>query len=246
MTKDQTHSESPDNKPKEVPSKEGQAPEQKAEVSKFKEKTTALINKHGDSITKFNNFVTVEEQLAYAEKLIASKMVPFSRPETVVLVINAGKEMGLGPVSSLTNMFSVGGKLGMSNHLMNALARKAGIEVELIKDYEPVYNDDKTQVVDTITTMRFYRYSTLREKVVHQDVSYRWSDAHAAGYTTKDNWITKPRNMMRARCMAEGIRLVAPDVITGVFYSGNEMLDQTGKIIEFDGEGNPIIDLHEQ
>ena len=44
--------------------------------------------------------------------------------------------------------------------------------------------------------------------------------------------------MLRARCLSEGIRFVAPDVLMGVFYEQGEMLDAYGKDFDVDDEGN--------
>ena len=184
-------------------------------------------------LTKFKDFDTIEEQTQYAAHLIKGGYIKWAKPETAVMVINRAREIGVGPVTALTQMFDVSGNLGMSVHLMTALAKKRGVDWSIEKDYEPIC-DANGAVVDAITVIRFYRFNTQLNKVIENVISYRYSDAQTAGYTKRDQWITKPRNMMRARCLAEGIRFVASDALSGIFYGQSELLDESGKDYEID------------
>jgi hypothetical protein len=200
--------------------------------------TIAVVNPN--EVIKFNDFNNVAEMMSYAQTLIDSKLVAFRKPEEVVLVANLGKALGVSFEVAALNMFSVQGKPTLSVHLQTALARKAGVDWELIKDAEKVY-DDNGKAIDMITTIKFYRFNNALQRVTTNEISYRWSDAVAAGLSTKDNWKTKARQMLRARALADGIRFVASDVLMGVFYETGEMLDTTNKTYDIDDEGNAII-----
>ncbi len=48
--------------------------------------------------------------------------------------------------------------------------------------------------------------------------------AKAAGLTGKDNWRNYPRQMLKARCISEGVRAVFPGACSGI-YSVEEVQD---------------------
>lgn len=59
-------------------------------------------------------------------------------------------------------------------------------------------------------------------------VRFSMAEAKAAGYVRKgSNWEKNPGNMLRARCSSNGVRMVAPEVISG-YYTPEEMEDETG------------------
>lgn len=50
-------------------------------------------------------------------------------------------------------------------------------------------------------------------------ISWTIAQAKAAGLTGKDNWKNYPRAMLRARCIAEGVRAVFPGAIGGLLVA---------------------------
>lgn len=50
-------------------------------------------------------------------------------------------------------------------------------------------------------------------------ISWTFDQAKRAGLTNKDNWKNYPRAMLRARCIAEGVRAVYPAAIGGMMVS---------------------------
>lgn len=191
-------------------------------------------------IIKFEQFDNVNEQLKYAELLIKSGLVTFKKPEQVVLIANLGKALGVSFEVASQNIYSINGRPSLSVHLISALAKKAGIDWEIIKDGEKEL-DKEGNTTNIITTIRFYRYNERLKRVITNEMSYTWTDAVRAGYSTKDNWKTKPKNMLRARCLTEGIRFVASDVLMGVFYETGEMLDANNQVYDIDENGNVVF-----
>lgn len=199
----------------------------------------AVVN--SSEAIRFNDFSNVAEMMSYAQTLIDSKLVAFRKPEQVVLAANLGKALGVSFEVAALNIYSVYDKPTLSVHLQTALARKVGVDWEIVKDGEKVL-DENGKAVDIITTIRFFRYNKSLKRVITNEVSYRWTDAVAAGITNlNQNWKTKTRQMLRARCLSDGIRLVASDVLMGVFYETGEMMDVSGKTYDIDDEGNAII-----
>ena len=68
------------------------------------------------------------------------------------------------------------------------------------------------------------------------------AQAKAAGLTGKDNWRNYPRAMLRARCIAEGVRAVYPAAIGGMLVAEEaqdlpvEQVRQMGKAVEVETE----------
>jgi len=56
------------------------------------------------------------------------------------------------------------------------------------------------------------------------EIEWTIDRARAAGLTDKDNWRAYPRQMLRARCISEGVRAVFPGVSVGT-YSAEETAD---------------------
>ena len=53
---------------------------------------------------------------------------------------------------------------------------------------------------------------------------YTIEDAKLAGLTNKDNWKTRPKEMLRARCIASGIRMLYPACLNNM-YSTDEVIE---------------------
>jgi hypothetical protein len=204
-----------------------------------------VVKNTTEALTKFNNFGSVEEQLKYADFLIQTKMIPFKKAEDVVMAFNIGRALGLDPAVTAMNVYPINGRMTLSVHLATALAKRTGIvDWSIEQDYAMEYDKDGNYI-DRITSIRFYRFNAQMNRTIENVIDYRWSDAAGAGYTTKDNWIRMPKNMMKARCLMEGIRFVAPDTLIGLFYEGTEISDnikgKTDYTIDVDVDGNPIL-----
>jgi len=183
---------------------------------------------------------SIEEMKEQAEIMIASGLVPFDKVESVITVALMGKELGLGFATAINSIYDIKGKPALSVHLATALARKAGVDFQLIKDFEPVLDANK-KIIDRVTTIKFFRFNKSLNKIIENDISYYWKDAVKAGYTTNHSWITKPKNMSRSRCLMEGIRFVASDALLGISYEASELLDNIkNSSYEIDNEGNVV------
>jgi len=202
------------------------------ELQKQENITTAL--------TKFDNFKNLDEMKSFAAELIKSKLIPFRTPEEAVTVALMGRDLGIGFSTAMNNIYNIAGKPALSVHLAAGLAKSRGIEWQIEKDAESIKGPDG-KVVNIVTQIRFFRFNKEMNRVFENVMTYSWKDAVAAGYTTKDNWKTKTRNMLRSRCLTEGIRFVCPEALMGLFYEASELLDSTTDYqYSTDDEGNVI------
>lgn len=190
------------------------------------------------ALAKLDNFTNVTEMMAFAEVLIASKMIPpsFKTPEGVVATIAQGRELGLPAVTSLYNMHFISGKPTLSIHALLGLLRARGIAWKTIEDFVPVTNKDGKNI-DAKTTIRFFRKEPHLNMIIEEDFTYTWREATEAGLTEKQTWKSYKKTLLWNRCAAFGARRIAPDVLTGI-YETTEMLDVQNSNYKLDNEGN--------
>jgi hypothetical protein len=124
-----------------------------------------------------------------------------------VVKILAGRELGFGPVASMTGVYIVKGKVSLSANLMAAAIKRSGRY-----DYR----------VDLLTekgcTLSFYESG----KPVGVS-SFTLEDAAKAGIDTNATWAKFPRNMLFARAMSNGARWYTPDIFGGPVYTPEEL-----------------------
>lgn len=131
-----------------------------------------------------------------------------------------GREVGLPPMTALTQTHVIDGKPAMSAEAMRAMVLAAGHHIfvaettgaRCVMRGRRTSSDDWTEIVWTIDMAR------------------------SAGVANKQVWKSYPRQMLQARATTELVRLVFPDVIHG-FRSLEEFNELDGVVVE-DEEGN--------
>lgn len=153
---------------------------------------TAGTANQEQQIAKLDNFSTVTEMRSFAAELIKTGLVPKSlkTPEAVVGVVLMGKELGFGAMTALTNIHSIDGRPTLSVHAIGAKLHQKGLITKTIKDFEPVF-DQQGNVLDYVTTIRYYQ--PFHGTVVTEDMTFKWSDAEAAGWSSKPTWTKMPK-----------------------------------------------------
>ena len=95
-------------------------------------------------MTKKNNELSVmmdtEAMFQKAQWMIDRKIIPsgIKKVEDVVTIINKGYQLEMDPLTALNSMHLIQGNVAIKSSVIPGLLAKAGIGVELIKDYEPV------------------------------------------------------------------------------------------------------------
>lgn len=137
-----------------------------------------------------------------AQHIAGTEFVPRSLRDSVPAVAAAmlyGREVGLPPMTALTQTHVIEGKPAMSAEAMRALVLAAGHEIHV------------QETTGALCTMRGRR----RGSETWTPVTWTIDMARAAGVAGKQVWKSYPRQMLQARCTAELCRLVFPDVIHG-------------------------------
>ncbi len=121
-------------------------------------------------------------------------------------VVQYGAELGIGPMTSLQNMSVVQGKICMSAQMMLTLAVKNGV------NYNVIESTDKKAII---------RFKGDTEYVSEFSIE----DAKRAGiFKAQGGWEKYPKNMCFWRSVTQGIRVVKPGVVAGL-YSKEELED---------------------
>lgn len=130
-------------------------------------------------------------------------------------VILAGKSVGLDPMQSVQNIFSVHGMPSMYARTMVALVLAQGHEVER-----------------GAATDQSVSYRARRKGSDHwQEFIWTLERAKKAGYTKNDKYQSDPIAMLGAKAAAEACRTVFPDVLLGMAYSVEDMeLEDLGEV----------------
>src|SRR4051812_35681784 len=140
------------------------------------------------------------EQLARV--IAGTEFVPTAlrgKPAAVGAAILAGREIGVGPMTSLQHLHVIEGRPSMSAQLMRALVLAHGHTI---------------RVVESSST----RCTMVGRRAGESDdttVTYSIDDAKRAGLDSKSNWRKMPRAMLVARATGELCRIAFADVIGG-------------------------------
>jgi hypothetical protein len=129
----------------------------------------------------------------------------------VAAAILFGREVGLPPMTALTQVYVLDGRPAMYAEAMRALVLAAGHDLEV------------RNATGATATLAGRRRGTGR----WQEVTWNLDMARAAGLVrAKSNWETNPRAMLVARATTELCRQLFPDVIHG-FRAVEELADET-------------------
>jgi hypothetical protein len=136
------------------------------------------------------------------------------RPEAAAAAILAGKALGLDPMNSLQNIFTIHGKPALYARTMAGMVMEHGHELQ------------RTVATPEQVTIMARR----KGQSEWQEFTWTMQRAQTAGYTSNKLYKTDPIAMLTAKAQAEACRTIAPDVLTGVAtYSVEEhQLDNIG------------------
>jgi hypothetical protein len=153
-----------------------------------------------------------------AKAVVQSGFLPkaINTPEKAITLMLAGRELGLGPMQAIRSLHIIDGKPVMSADLMAGLVHRK-LPGALLRVSET------TNTRCTVEAGRPGQEATR--------ITFSLDDAKAAGLLGKDNWRKYPRAMLRARCLAEAVRAVFPDVLLGVYDP-----DELGAVTSPEGE----------
>ena len=169
------------------------------------------------------DLITYQEAQSLAEVFAKSGYFSDARDMDQALVkIIAGRELGIGPVASMSGVYIVKGKPSLSANLLAGVLKKSGRY-----DYRVV------TLTETECEIAFFQRMADKWQEIGRSV-FTVADAKKAGTQNLDKF---PRNMLFARTMTNGCRWYCPDVFAGGIYTPEELGAET------DGETGEIINI---
>lgn len=151
-----------------------------------------------------------------AQYIAPTEFVPKSlrdNPPAAAAAILYGREVGLPPMTALTQTHVIEGRPSMAAEAMRALVLSAGHEIQVLES------------TGAVCRMRARRRG---EEQWTPEVVWTIDMARAAGLLGKNNWKQHPRRMLQARASSELCELYFPDVVLG-FKSVEELEDEGGE-----------------
>jgi hypothetical protein len=147
---------------------------------------------------------SMSEAIRLADLAFHSKQFSaYGTPQAVLMSLLAGRELGLTAMASLRALHILEGKPTMSADLMRALVIKSGA-VNYFRCVERT-NEKAT-------------WEAQRGNDPPVTLTFTMDDARQAGVVKPNSgWVKFPSDMLTARASSKLARLIAPDVIHGVY-----------------------------
>lgn len=118
--------------------------------------------------TSFEDFKSLDDMLKFGETICKSNLSPLKTPQDVVAALLMGRELGMGVMVSINNIYPINGKASSGIHIIAGQLLKAGISYKVLSDYEPVFGiaikgspkeNEKGEMKDTYITVKKEPYS---------------------------------------------------------------------------------------
>jgi hypothetical protein len=169
--------------------------------------------------------MTPHDAWKFAEALAGARLLPSeyqNNPSSVLWAMEYGRALGLDVVTTITTIHVIKGKPTQSADLMLSRAREAGHRVRI--------KSERERCVVSIV-----RHDDPEDENV---VEWTLADARTANLfpgKPDSNWAKYPRAMLRARAIAECVRIACPEVLHGAIYTAEELgarVDDAGLPVE--------------
>lgn len=205
------------------------------------------------SLDEIKTLGVMEKFLAY---LVQNNSLPpaIKNPSQAMMILLAGRELGMKPMSALTYIYMIEGRIAFHAQALRGIAIRHGVFPRLLKDSV----DEETKVVVGKTADGKIKWGVYPNKVTEYEfkrkmptgdvytlrMTYTKLDAQKAGLLKKKAWIENEKAMLRHRCFSMGFREIAADVFfnSATPYEVSELGEQTDTIeVEFDKFDNPVV-----
>lgn len=157
-----------------------------------------------------------------------------ANPAKILLAVEYGAMLGLHPMAALSGIHVIDGKPTLSAALMSALVHKAGHKLRITNtgSVTATGRDGKDLGGDFTVTAILIRSDDTQHPFT---VTWTIDRAKRAGLWNRGNWAKYPENQMTWRAVSEATKLGAPEVLSGVWYTPDELgaaVDEDGDIID--------------
>lgn len=156
-----------------------------------------------------SNIIPFGELQGMAHAVAASNLFGMKTADQALALMLVAQAEGQHPATITQDYDIIQGKATRKTHSVLARFQQMGGTVEW------------HELTDQIADATFSHKSGGRLRM-----TWTFDQAKKAGLTNKDNWKNYPRAMLRARCIAEGIRAIFPAALGGMLVS-EEAQDST-------------------
>lgn len=153
---------------------------------------------------------TLKTMMDAALRYVQSGLLPgeVNTPQKALVIMTAGRELGVPATYALRNIHVVKGKPVCSAELLLALVRRS-------------YGPGAIRVAKTSNTACTVQYREQGWDGI-SEYTFTIDDAKQAGVTNNPTWKNYPAAMLRARCISAVVRFAFPECIAGL-YTPEEM-----------------------
>ena len=146
-----------------------------------------------------SNIVPFNEMESMASYIVRSRLFGAKDESQAMSLMLIAQAEGCHPMTAVQDFDIVQGRPARKTHSILARFQAAGGSVEWVEI-------SQTRAIGVFSHKQG---GSLR-------VEWTFEQAKKAGLTNKDNWKNYPQAMLRARCIAEGVRAVYPGAIGGM------------------------------
>lgn len=169
-----------------------------------------------------NELMQLDQLRGLGEIFVTSGFFADSKDASQAIVkILAGRELGFGPIASMTGVYIVNGRPALSANLIAARIKGSGRYDYRVKELD-----------NQKCSIEFFNVENHRAPESLGVSTFSLEDARKAGTKNLDRY---PRNMLFARTLTNGARWYCPDVFNGGIYTPDELgasVDEDGSVIE--------------
>jgi hypothetical protein len=169
---------------------------------------------------------TVQDVEVMASKAARSKLYGMDESQAFTLMMLA-ESKGLHPIQAMERYHIIQGRPSMRADAMQAEFNRIGGRVDWL------------ETTDAKCIAVFYHPQLCPKG---KTVTFTIQEARRANLTTKAIWNSYPANMLRARVISIGVRMVAPGVILGI-YTPDEVSDESDWSSVSQGVAGPVADM---
>jgi hypothetical protein len=181
---------------------------------------------------------TYEDMYRFSVSIVKAGFAPkgFKTAEQVLVAIQAGAELGMTPMRSLSSIYVVNGRAAVYGDTPLALVRQSGLMETILEDF-------------TGEGEEFCARCTVKRKEDPEAVTRTFSvkDATAAGlWGSSIPWQKYPKRMLQFKARAWALRDVFPDCFAGAVigeeYVGVEEADEVSPNVAAAAEGRKPVE----
>lgn len=180
---------------------------------------------------------TLRVMMAAADRYVKSGLLPaeVNSPQKALVIMTAGREMGIPATYALRNIYVVKGKPTCSAELLLALVRRA-------------YGPSAIRVSKTSNTGCTVQYREQGWDGI-SEYTFTIEDAKTAGVAGTGTWKAYPAAMLRARAISAVARFAFPEAIAGLYTPeemGAEVEIVDGEVVPMGAtDGRPTPDMED-